>query len=351
MASDCDVLIVGQGLAGSTLAWRLAARGVSVAVVDRGGVDEHGRTSASRVAAGLITPVTGKRMTVAADFHERWRSARAFYQSVEQQTGAALLDERPALRVFVDEDERGRFDMRSADAGFAQHARVATATETPEGVVAAWGAFVMPGAARLDVKAYLTATRSWLQAEGRCFEADLDADRDLAFDDEGVTAPTLGVSASAAVLCQGYVPRAPSWTSGLPSKPAKGEVLTVDAPRLTLSRVLHRGVWIAPCESGAPGRYRIGSTVDWGRLDSTPTADGRAELLKKLAAAGVTDARVVEHQAAVRPATPDRRPTFGLCPAEPRVGWLNGLGSKGSLWAPWAAERLAESLVDRLEKR
>jgi len=50
-----DFLIVGQGLAGSLLAWELIQRGCSVLVVDKG------EENASQVAAGLINPVTGIR--------------------------------------------------------------------------------------------------------------------------------------------------------------------------------------------------------------------------------------------------------------------------------------------------
>ncbi|HBA65740.1 MAG TPA: FAD-dependent oxidoreductase, partial [Methylococcaceae bacterium] len=53
---DIDFLIVGQGLAGSLLAFELIQRNAQVMVVD------DGRENASEVAAGLINPVTGIRL-------------------------------------------------------------------------------------------------------------------------------------------------------------------------------------------------------------------------------------------------------------------------------------------------
>ncbi len=50
-----DFLIVGQGLAGSLLAWELMQRGAKVLIVD------NGMPNASQVAAGLINPITGMR--------------------------------------------------------------------------------------------------------------------------------------------------------------------------------------------------------------------------------------------------------------------------------------------------
>ena len=50
-----DYLIIGQGLAGSLLAWELIQRRCSVVVVD------NGNENASQIAAGLINPITGMR--------------------------------------------------------------------------------------------------------------------------------------------------------------------------------------------------------------------------------------------------------------------------------------------------
>ena len=55
-----DYLIVGQGLAGSALAWELMQRGRSVVVYD-----ERVRNRASAFAAGIFNPITGKYMTKA----------------------------------------------------------------------------------------------------------------------------------------------------------------------------------------------------------------------------------------------------------------------------------------------
>ena len=55
-----DFLIIGQGIAGSTLALELLKREKTVLVVDR-----QDAGSSTRVAAGLVTPLTGKGMNAA----------------------------------------------------------------------------------------------------------------------------------------------------------------------------------------------------------------------------------------------------------------------------------------------
>ena len=52
---DIDYLIIGQGLAGSLLAWELINRNCKVVIID------NGQENASQVAAGLINPIAGQR--------------------------------------------------------------------------------------------------------------------------------------------------------------------------------------------------------------------------------------------------------------------------------------------------
>ena len=56
-----DYLIIGQGLAGSLLAWELIQRDCKVVIID------NGKENASQVAAGLINPITGMRFVKSAD--------------------------------------------------------------------------------------------------------------------------------------------------------------------------------------------------------------------------------------------------------------------------------------------
>lgn len=354
-----DVIVVGQGLAGSALAWRLEEQGFDCLVVDRGGVNAEGAPNASRVAAGLITPVTGKRLTIAADWRELFENATGFYRQAEAWTGAEFLTRNPALRLLDSAEEAARYAARVFEPTFAAETRSAAIGELPDSLVAQHGAFWMPNAARLAVVDYLDATRSWLASRGRFQQADIDLKTDLVMHPYGVRVPTLDVSANAIVLCQGHTPPPAPWLPATRLAPAKGEVITVRSPGLGLDAVAHRGVWVAPQkglretagEGPAPGNnetYLVGSTHAWEHLDATPTAAARDALCTSLRRIVRTSFEVVGQAAAVRPATSDRQPIVGLSETHPRLGWLNGLGSKGALLAPWHAGRLVRMLAPTL---
>ncbi len=77
-----DTLIVGQGLAGTLLAWELARAGQRVATIDtctQGG--------ASRAAGGLMNPLTGPRLAASPDLARRCEQARAHYEHLAAQLG------------------------------------------------------------------------------------------------------------------------------------------------------------------------------------------------------------------------------------------------------------------------
>src|SRR5436190_1596500 len=103
-----DFVIVGQGLAGTTLAWQLRRRGQRVLVIDH-----EGGGSASRIAAGLVTPVTGKRLAKSWRWDELFPAAVTFYRSLEAEIGGAFFHQRPAVRLFADEAERDEFERRA----------------------------------------------------------------------------------------------------------------------------------------------------------------------------------------------------------------------------------------------
>ncbi|MBM3979053.1 MAG: FAD-binding oxidoreductase [Planctomycetes bacterium] len=352
-----NFLIVGQGLAGTALAWQLLRRGRAVRITD----DDRG--GASRLAAGLITPVTGKRLAISWRWDELRPVAGAFYRAVEAETGARFFHERPALRIFASEAERDEFRRR------AEMLRdLVRPAEVPDCFAAPFGGFEMPAAARLDVPRYLDASRAHFRARG-IFGAPADC--------EGATT----------IDCRGYAP-----DCGLRFNAAKGEILTVRVPGLAEERVVHRGIWLAPVGTrdlspakpgftvapvgtrdlppakpgftvapvgtrdlspAKPGftvapvgheLYRAGATYAHDPLDAVPTPEGRAEIESKLRAFLTRPFEVIDHCAAVRPVIDAGFPVLGRDPANPRRAYFNGLGSKGALLSPFFADELAALL-------
>lgn len=326
----CDVLIVGAGLAGTTLAWELRWRGVSVHVIDR---DEP--VTASKVAAGLLTPITGKRLAPAWRYAEFLRTAEAFYRRVEVETGGHFFARRPIVRLFQTEDERDRYEKKHP--GFGDAAREPTPPLSDE-FSRPLGGFEMPTAAHLRVADYLAASRERFDDSFRVGSVEPG---ELTIHPDEIAVPKWDLRAKVVVFCQGLWLRDNPLFRGVPFTPAKGEILTLRVPGLAEARVVNRGVWLLPVGGDT---FLCGSTYDRDRLDHEPTPAGRDEICSRLSAFLRRPFEVIDHRAAVRPIVDERKPVLGFLPDAPRVGVFNGLGSKGSLVAPFFARQLADAI-------
>lgn len=338
MTLEVDYLIIGQGLAGSLLAWRLIGRGARVLVVD----DGH-RSASSTVAAGLINPVTGKRLVKTAGVEMCLPQAQADYRLLEQLLGGLLLVEKPMLRLFPDGAERERWQQRRGEPGYEEYlGGVIEASQLPPPILAPHGAGLQLQTAYLRTAPLLAGLRDWLSGQG--------AYREAAFAYEGVQLQADGVRwddvrARRAIFCEGYKGATNPWFGWLPFQPAKGEFLTLRSDAPLPDYIVNAGRWLMP---RGDGLYRVGASYQHEPLDCEVSAGAREMLLQALSGflAPLPRFEVVEQQAGVRPTTSDRAPFIGIHPHHAQLLIFNGFGSKGSLLIPWHAARFAAFLCD-----
>ena len=379
-----DAVIVGQGLAGTALAWTFIQRDIDFVLIDDGLPN-----TSSRIAAGLVTPITGKRAVMSWAWEEAWGVAQPFYSDIESKVDVSFWCVHPSLRLFESEAERASIEPRLShcDSGLVasfspnkhgaeskgrnfmwdrlpachfQRDRLEAyptnfphdAKETSDSSSFAhdFGGFVMRQSARLDTPTYLNASRIDFQTRNACLSLSLDIPNDIECEHELIRIPKLDIETRKIIFCQGYVPESNPWFPNLPLVPAQGDILKLDIPSLHESRTIHRGIWITPIRQSTldatSSQYLVGSTYRWRPLDGLPSSAGRDEILSKLQAWMKLPFEVVDHRSAIRPASFDQRPLFGPSSQDPRVWVFNGLGAKGALLAPWCAQHLVACLFD-----
>jgi glycine/D-amino acid oxidase-like deaminating enzyme len=340
-------LIIGQGLAGTALAWRLWERGVPFVIVDR---DEAG--TCSKIAAGLVTPITGMRLNLNWRFVEQRDEAVEMYRRVEAAVGVRVYFELDQVRLFRDEAARALFRRRMEDEALAaQVVRVdwgdgmTTGLLNKEQLWVAHGGFEQRGGGYLDTETYLQASRRFFQAQGgwRCGEVLPEA---LEVEANRVTWE--GAMFRAVVFCQGWEAARHPWFDWVPFQSARGSIVTARIPVLRgEQRVVNSsGCWVLPRGEGV---YKLGPTYepqfDW-RLPHEPDP-GKLEALRQRVDGLVVGAVTwQEVKTAVRPIVKRAKLLVGRHPSYESVGFFNGLGSKGALRAPWAARHLVEHWLD-----
>jgi glycine oxidase len=300
--------IQGLGLAGSSIAWHLRARGVDFTCYD----DARSGAS-SRPAAGLVNPVTGKNYTVSWRFAEFLAEAVEFYRQIEREASVTLWHPLP-IRRLVSDKEWPKLQSKYA-AGVLQPWVVAV-----EEAQAPWcGAAILQGGGRVDTAAFCELTEQLMKREGRWREQAEPGD--------------------CVIHCEG----AAALISGMlgPHRCAKGEILTVKADWKISEILIGGGGWLVPL---GEGRFKVGATYEWEQLDGEPTAEGREQIGKIARLLGGADHEVVAHVAGIRPIIRRSQPLIGRLADGSAV--MNGLGSKGSLYAPGVAKRLVDHLLD-----
>ena len=309
--------IAGQGLAGTCLAWQLWLRGAAFRIAD------DGLPGSSMVAAGLINPITGKNFEPSHGLSAHLPEAISFYQEIGHRIGRRIWHPMPILRLASNPAEWDKMRSKLGRADVVPW----VADPNPELPPGDWaGAVELRGGGRLD-------TVEFLQGSGEFFLNHGIRRHGRA--EEEAQSPTAWCEGSAALI---------DGRRG-PHRCAKGEILTVVAEGWDETRIrVGAGGWLVPLGNH---RFKVGSTYDWDRLDSLPTTDGRARV-ESLARRLMNDRfEVVAHEAGIRPIL--RRSDPLLAKIGESDVLLNGLGSKGSLYAPGCARRLADWMLDGIE--
>jgi glycine/D-amino acid oxidase-like deaminating enzyme len=352
-----DLIVLGGGLAGCALAWQAHFRGMNVALIDRGEPK-----SSSRIAAGLVTPITGNRAALSWRWDEFYGPANHFYREVERATESNFWTVEPAIKLYESHAERELYEKRWLQPDttvtwddlpmLTPLPDVATMPELTRLNIPFDGCQMSP-AARLKPSHFLDSSYRYFKAIGAMYEADIDCSSHLRIQNGQCEIEALNLSGDHIALCQGIASRENTYFDRLALHPARGDILEVASDTLECERVIHGNGWIVPIGNR---RYLLGATYDrdLSSLESPQAiVTHRDDLLQRWAqmvtkspsgAHDVVTDRVVDHRTAIRPASYDRHPLIGQHPQHKQVFCLNGLGSKGTLMAPWLASCLLDSM-------
>ena len=107
MEKELDYLIVGQGLAGTFLAFQLLFAKKRFLVVDEGF-----ENSASYIAAGIINPIVLKRLTITWRAEEFLQYNPSFYKRIESFLGSEYFYEKPLEKLISSSEEEQFWEHR-----------------------------------------------------------------------------------------------------------------------------------------------------------------------------------------------------------------------------------------------
>jgi glycine/D-amino acid oxidase-like deaminating enzyme len=327
-----QVLIAGQGIAGTWLSYWLQQEGIDFLVID-----SFNTAASSHKAAGIINPVTGRRIVTTWMIDELLPFAANAYAAIEQQLNIHCFHPTTILDFFATPQMRLAFEERiKQDSSYLQLPNHSTAYD--DLIHPLFGNGAISPAYWVATNTLLTAWRQQLKKEQRLIETTLHT-ADLKISD--TTVQYNGITAQQIIFCDGVAGVNNPWFKNLPYAPNKGEALLVSIPGLPRSAIYKRGINIVPFGNDL---FWVGASYNWDYADDAPTQifyDKTVLQLKNFIKLPFT---IEDHFAAIRPANLERRPFVGFHPAQKNIGLLNGLGTKGCSLAPYFGYQLAQHI-------
>jgi glycine oxidase len=353
-----DVIVVGAGLIGCTIARLLAERGRSVLVIER---DSPGRR-ATWAAGGMLSPL----IESAADdpfFRIADRSFDlypALVDAVQIDSGlhvgyrtagklqCALSDtDAASLQRLFESPRAQQYGLELLDGGQARRME-------PGLSGAVTRALFVARDHSIDNRMLVQAMAASAETRGARFTVGVPV-QNIEIDKSVIR----GVRLSSGELLESehVVIAGGAWSSAveglprsLPVEPVRGQMLCVDArAMMRRSSLIERVVGTEHCYMipRSDGRVLVGATVEHVGFEPGPTPAGLAWLIEAAMAVlpGVGDLPILESWAGYRPGTPDDWPIIGADPDVRGLVYATGHYRNGILLAPVTAEAVG-AIID-----
>lgn len=346
------VIIIGAGIAGLSIGWRLAQAGAETVVLERA---QPGR-AATWASAGMLaaTLETGHAPASEVAFARKamtlWPD---FARSLEQASGHRLDYRKDgALVVARSEAEAEVLKARAAEAGVGFLSRDDARAKVPGLATDISGALWAPDEAQIDNRALGPALATALLRAGGSLQANEAVVRIESLSAGGIAVRTAFRTheADAVVLAAG------AWSGqieGLPAgatppvHPVKGEMIALDPPAgalLPKPLVWGNQIYLVPRGS----RLFVGATGSDSGFDTTLTAEAEHWLFTQACGLmpDLANWQIAEHWAGLRPGSPDGLPILGLSSVE-NLYVASGQFRNGILLAPAIAEVMQLLVLER----
>jgi glycine/D-amino acid oxidase-like deaminating enzyme len=327
-----DFLLIGQGICGTFLSWSLQKAGYSFLVIDDNRPD-----AASKVAAGIINPVTGRRIVKTWMIDEVMPFAWQQYTELGKLLQITAIEQKDIIDFFPTPQMKLAFEKRYAeDTQYLSLQNDAGSWRNFFNYDFGYGAITPCYLVNLPV--LLPAYRRLLLNDNNLLEEQFDHTQ-LQIQPDSIQYKD--ITAQRIIFCDGITSFNNPWFANLPFAPNKGEVLLVEATGMPADHIFKKGINWVPWRENI---FWVGSSYEWEFDNDQPTAAFREKMMATLQQWIKAPVRLLDHTAAVRPATIERRPFVGFHPVHPAIGIFNGMGTKGCSLAPFFAPQLVQHI-------
>lgn len=326
------ILIVGGGLAGTTLAHRFLNHGCDVTILDKG--ENH----ATAIAAGMVNPMVFRRMNKSWRLDEFIFEAQKFYRSLEIKLDHKLFHPITIRRMFSSTQERDSWEGKEKLREFKDFLEVISENDKHFNQAKnEFGSGRLKNSFWIDAKTYYDANLAYFDKH-TTFLKEVFSLND--FNPE--QAVYKGKKYDHVVFCCGYLNKYIPFFENAPIQQTKGQTLTISSNEIIKDESLNRKCFILPI---GDDKFRIGATYEWNDESLKITEESKDLLLENLKVIGDYNINILEQSAGIRPTVLDRRPIMGQHTTYKKLFIFNGLGTKGYLMAPTLSREMCDFIL------
>jgi glycine oxidase len=356
-AAKVKVLVVGGGIIGASIAWRLAQERIEVVVLDRVRLGNE----ASWAAAGMIAP-QAEAQSPGVFFDLCLAARRVFEATVDGlKTDSGIdpeYDPHGILYLALDDTERIELEARARwhrEAGALVHELSPAEARKLEPAISAETVFALhlPDNRRVDNRKLTQAYIAAAQAAGAKFRENSRVDSIVT---AGGRATGVRLHDGSAVAADLVIIAAGSWshyvrgleTDGVALHPVRGQMLCFDGrPRTLTTAVFSMRGYLVP---RSDGRILAGSTMEVAGYNKIVTLGGMEKITRAAIAMvpALGDLPFREAWAGLRPAARDLLPVIGYSPSVANVIWSTGHYRSGILLSAITGEVVADLVAGRI---
>lgn len=345
-----DVVVIGGGVIGLSIARALARRGMrDVCLIERGGLG----TEASAAAGGMLLP------QVEADGHDDFFAlacrSRDLYPSLaaelHDETGVDIeLDTTGTLYLALNEHDYEDIEQRyhwQTGAGLTIELLTSATARELEPCISesVFGALRFPNDIQVENRRLITALANSVTALGVKTLTETTVEK-LEIKNHRIT----GVQTSRGeISCRTVVLAAGTWSSFIHPNPTitpvRGQMVCLESkPQLTKHVIFSPRGYLVPRHDG---RLLAGSTSENAGFAKRVTAGGIATILRQALeiSPAIANLPIVDTWAGLRPRAADGLPVLGPCGEIDGLFYATGHYRNGILLAPLTAELISEAVV------
>lgn len=328
-----EFLLVGQGISGTWLSYYLQKEKRSFLVIDN---NQH--NSSSRVAAGIINPVTGRRIVKTWMIEKLLEHLIPAYEELGRELNITAITKKNVIDFHPTPQMKLAFhDRIKENEAFLNLPPDENKFNKCFNYDFGYGE-VNP-CYMINLREILPAWRNKLIQSNQLLEENFE------FADLKQTAENIqykNIEADRIIFCDGSNSFNLPLFKNLPFSLNKGEALIIESNEIPTTHIFKKGIILAPIGNNL---FWVGSNYLWEYVDEHPTKEFRDQTMLLLKNWIKVPFKISDHLAAIRPANIERRPFVGFHPLYKRAGMLNGMGTKGCSLAPYLASQLAANII------